>query len=128
MNNILNKIAQMERNAAELQGVELAKHEVEFAKAEDLNKLFGEAVSLANDLLGDTVGRVNALKQVLKQKEDKAIKMISNLDGALIDFEKRAKELGFDTNQSKTYVQSKKELDDLYRGVKYVSDIASALK
>ena len=31
MNNILNKIAQMERNAAEIQGVELAKHEVELA-------------------------------------------------------------------------------------------------
>jgi hypothetical protein len=125
MNNILNKIAQMERNAEE---VNLSSEKIELAKAEDLNKLFADAVSLANDLLGDTAGRVNALKQVLKQKEDKAIKLISNLDGALIDFEKRAKELGFDTSQSKTYVQSKKELDDLYRGVKYVTDIASALK
>jgi len=125
MNNILNKIAQMERNANE---VNLSSEKIELAKAEDLNKLFAEAVSTANDLLGDTAGRVNALKQVLKQKEDKAIKLISNLDGALIDFEKRAKELGFDTSQSKTYVQSKKELDDLYRGVKYVTDISSALK
>ena len=125
MNNILNKIAQMERNANE---VNLSSEKIELAKAEDLNKLFAEAVSTANDLLGDTAGRVNALNQVLKQKEDKAIKLISNLDGALIDFEKRAKELGFDTSQSKTYVQSKKELDDLYRGVKYVTDISSALK
>ncbi len=35
MNNILNKIAEMERNASELQGVELAKHEVELATIYD---------------------------------------------------------------------------------------------
>jgi len=38
MNNILNKIAQMERNAAELQEVELASHKVELASIKDLQE------------------------------------------------------------------------------------------
>lgn len=105
----------------------LSSHEIELANAQDLNKLYGQAVSLANDLLGDTVGRINALKSVLKTKENNAIKLISDLDGALIDFEKKAKELGFDKSQSKTYLDGKKELDALYKGVKYVTDISKAL-
>ena len=40
MNNILNKIAQMERNAAELQGVELASHKVELATIKELENSF----------------------------------------------------------------------------------------
>jgi len=43
MNNILNKIAQMERNAAELQSVELAKHEVELALVDDVQNLYNAA-------------------------------------------------------------------------------------
>ena len=43
MNNILNKIAQMERNAAEIQGVELAKHEVELALVDDVQNLYNAA-------------------------------------------------------------------------------------
>jgi hypothetical protein len=106
----------------------LSNHNIDLATAQDLNKLYGQAVSMANDLLGDTLGRVNALKQVLKTKENNAIKLIGDLDGALIDLEKKAKELGFDKNQSKTYVDGKKELDALYKGVKYVTDISKSLK
>jgi hypothetical protein len=43
MNNILNKIAQMERNAAEIKGVELAKHEVELALVDDVQNLYNAA-------------------------------------------------------------------------------------
>jgi hypothetical protein len=43
MNNILNKIAQMERNAAELQEVQLAKHEVELALVDDVQNLYNAA-------------------------------------------------------------------------------------
>jgi hypothetical protein len=43
MNNILNKIAQMERNASEIKGVQLAKHEVELALVDDVQNLYNAA-------------------------------------------------------------------------------------
>jgi hypothetical protein len=127
MNNILNKIAQMERNAAELQGVKLAKHEVELASATDLPKLYGNSVSMNKDIYGDTFRKVDALKAVLKKKEDDAIKMIADVDGAMIDFAKKAKELGIDPKTAPLYNDAKKELDDLYKGVKLVQTFLDGL-
>ena len=108
--------------------VELSQVEIDLATAQDIPQLYGKAVSMTNDLLGDTYAKVNALKNILKEKENSAIKFISELDGALIDFDKKAKDLGLDKSQSKIYISAKKELDDLYKGVKYVTDISKSLK
>ena len=131
MNNILNKIAQMERNAEEIQlasnQIVLASERVELASATDLPKLYGNAVSMNKDLLGDTFRRVDALKAVLNKKEDDALKMISDVDGAMIDFAKKAKELGIDPKSAPLYADAKKELDDLYKGVKLVQTFLKGL-
>jgi hypothetical protein len=106
---------------------QLASHEVELASATDLPKLYGNATSMANDLLGDTARRVDALKLVLKKKEADGIKLIADLDGAMIDFAKKAKDLGIDPKTAPLYIDSKKELDDLYKGVKLVQALLNGL-
>lgn len=107
--------------------VELGKHEVELASATDLPKLYGNAVSMNGDLLGDTSRRIDALKALLKKKESDGLKMISDIDGAMIDFAKKAKDLGIDAKTAPLYADSKKELDDLYRGVKLVQTLLKGL-
>jgi|LakMenEpi03Aug12_release.lakeMendotaPanAssembly.Ray.scaffolds.fasta_scaffold210003_2 hypothetical protein len=124
LNTILNKLGKIE----EIHETNLNKHEVELASATDLPKLYGKAVSMANDLLGDAYRRVEEVKSILRQKEDLGLKMISDLDGAMIDFAKKAKELGIDPMTAPLYKDSKKELDDLYKGVKYVTDVYKKLK
>lgn len=107
--------------------VELGKHEVELASATDLPKLYGNAVSMNKDIYGDTFRKVDALKAVLNKKEDDALKMISDVDGAMIDFAKKAKELGIDPKSAPLYADAKKELDDLYKGVKLVQTFLKGL-
>jgi len=120
LNNVLSKINKAEKT-------ELAKHEVELASATDLPKLYGNAVSMNNDIYGDTLRRVDALKAVLNKKDTDALKMISDIDKAMIDFAKKAKELGIDPKTSPLYADSKKELDDLYKGVKLVQTFLKGL-
>jgi hypothetical protein len=107
--------------------VELEKHEVELASATDLPKLYANALSMANVLLGEMGGKVATLKAILKQKETEGLKMISDLDGAMIDFAKKAKELGIDPKTAPLYADAKTELDALYKGVKYVQGIIGKL-
>jgi hypothetical protein len=54
----------------------------------------------------------STLKAILKQKETESLKMISDVDGAMIDFAKKAKELGIDPKSAPLYADAKKELDD----------------
>jgi hypothetical protein len=107
---------------------ELAKHEVELATAQDLNALYGKATSFANTLLGGVPSKIDALKKELITMEKEAIKLISDLDGSLIDYEKITKELGLQATQNKTYVAAKKELDALYKGTANITKIIQVLK
>jgi hypothetical protein len=109
------------------EATELSSHQVELASATDLPKLYGNAVSMNKDIYGDTFRRVDALKAVLKKKEDDAIKMIADVDGAMIDFAKKAKDLGIDPKTAPLYSDAKKELDDLYKGVKLVQTFLNGL-
>ena len=120
LNDILKKISQAEKT-------ELASHEVELASATDLPKLYGNAVSMNKDIYGDTFRRVDALKAILNKKDTDALKMISDIDGAMIDFAKKAKELGIDPKTAPVYADAKKELDDLYKGVKLVQTFLKGL-
>ena len=124
INNILKKI----EKANEVQEVELSNHEVELATAKDLNALYGKATSLANNLLGLVPSKISDLKNELISLEKQAVKVISDLDGSLIDFEKISKELGLQATQSKTYVAAKKELDALYKGTANITKIIQVLK
>jgi hypothetical protein len=92
MNNILNKIAQMERNAAELQGVELAKHEVELAipdkliatlkktnqlktKFDQVSLLYVKYVTEAPRLLKE----IQADLTIIEQEEARISKLVKDL-------------------------------------------------
>lgn len=130
MKNILDKINRADEIQAnlELDKTELGKHEVELATAKDLNALYGKATSLANKLLGIIPSRVNELRNELINLEKEAVKVISDLDGSLIDYDKISKELGLQATQNKTYVAAKKELDALYKGTANITKIIQVLK
>lgn len=110
------------------QSVELSEVDLELASAKDLNALYGKAVSMANNLLGGIPSKIDELKKTLVDAEKQGLKMISDLDGSLIDFEKVTKELGIDAKQNKTYNLAKKELDDLYKGVSNINKVLQVLK
>lgn len=109
------------------EAVELSAHQVELASATDLPKLYGNIVSMNKDIYGDTFRKIDALKAILNKKESDALKMISDIDGAMIDFQKKAKELGIDPKSSPLFTDSRKELDDLYKGVKLVQTFLKGL-
>ncbi len=95
---------------------------------ESADALYGKATSLANNLLGGAPSKIDALKKELITLEKEAVKLISDLDGSLIDYEKITKELGLQATQNKTYVAAKKELDALYKGTANITKIIQVLK
>lgn len=120
LKSVFNKLAKQE--------TKLASHEVELATAQELNALYGKATSLANNLLGGVPSKIDALKKDLISLEKESLKLISDLDGSLIDYEKITKELGLQATQNKTYVAAKKELDALYKGTSNITKIIQVLK
>jgi hypothetical protein len=120
---VFKKVAELD-----IQNTELSAHEVELASAKDLLALYGKAVSMANNLLGGIPSKVDELKKVLIDNEKQAVKLIGDLDGALIDYEKVLKELGIDPTKTKNYVDAKKELDALYKGTANITKILQVLK
>jgi hypothetical protein len=90
MNNILNKIAQMERNAAEIKGVELAKHEVELALVDDVQNLYNAANKSYK-------ANTDSLNRIAKQLESEFQKTADEYKKALDKYnqlEKMSKDLG----------------------------------
>ncbi len=71
MNNILNKIAQMERNAAEIAEVQLSSHKVELASTFNdavdgfkfYVKMYDESLARVKDLQSKLSGDMNMAKQ-----------------------------------------------------------------
>lgn len=120
--SVLKNLSKFESN------VELSELDIELATAKDLNALFGKAVSMANTLLGGVPSKIDELKKYLIETEKQAVKLISDLDGALIDFEKVTRELGIDAKQNKTYNSAKKELDALYKGASDITKTLQAIK
>jgi hypothetical protein len=114
-------------NRIESKKVELGMN-VELATAKDLLALYGKAVSLSNKLLGNIPPKIDLLKKELITLEKESVKLISDLDGSLIDYEKITKELGLQATQNKNYVDAKKELEDLYKGTSYITRIIQVLK
>ena len=92
MKNILNKIAQMERNASE---IKLASHNIELANASDVLKFTQEIRDIqaklgkAEDAFNVAKGNVEKQTQVLKNQVVKSESLISELT-------KKVNELGID--------------------------------
>ena len=97
MNNILNKIAQMERNAAEIKGVELAKHEVELAMIQ-LDTLKSEIVKTIKegiDYYEKTKSEFENSKTQLTRRYEYLDKKANK---TLAEYTSKAKELGLAPN------------------------------
>lgn len=111
MNNILNKIAQMERNAEE---IKLASHKVELGLVEDLAKLLTRMKAIDGALMKSTQKAVNALGDFVKVKNqlnDGYVQATMDAEDAQEDIKlavsliekiaKQAKELGLNPNDVK---------------------------
>jgi hypothetical protein len=111
MNNILNKIAQMERNAEEIQ---LASHKVELGLVEDLAKLLTRMRAIDGALMKSTQKAVNALGDFIKVKnqlKDGYVQASMDAEDAQEDIKlavsliekiaKQAKDLGLNPNDVK---------------------------
>jgi len=100
MNNILNKIAQMERNAAELQGVELAKHEVNLALFDDIKSSIDGARKMKEEIVANF------------QKANGGLRFCDNFDKSFNKALTLAKEVGLDIPQD---VMKLKDMSDALR-------------
>jgi predicted methyltransferase len=101
MNNILNKIAQMERNAAEIKGVELSKHQVHLSLMDDINENYKRIYALRDEAFN-----------LVKQAEDK-FKSIVDRAGLMESIAEKGiqmtKELGIDP---KEFIQRKNDAQE----------------
>jgi uncharacterized coiled-coil DUF342 family protein len=117
MNNILNKIAQMERNAAEIQGVELAKHEVEFSIADDSKQLINKYYGLT-DTINSKYSAISKEIRTLTDKIDEAVKLSDEMPKVINKYEQLAKEIGVN-------VDNIQELKDMKLAIKDVNQYKS---
>ena len=108
MNNILNKIAQMERNAAEIKGVELASHKVELATIKELENSF-KALTLPYADMNKAQTYVRSVQSVLRKSEADLNDKIKEA----IDVDKKAKELGLDSGILPLVDMAKAKLKDI---------------
>jgi uncharacterized HAD superfamily protein len=125
MNNILNKIAQMERNAAEIQEVQLAKHEVQLGMFDT----FKTNINVDNKNIAQLEKMVEAIK---KSASELGAKLAEADRGALTtakQYDKvveTAKELGIglkEINSSKEVQEMEKNGVRLTEILRYVQKI-----
>jgi hypothetical protein len=117
MNNILNKIAQMERNAAEIKGVELAKHEVEFSIADDSKQLINKYYGLT-DTINSKYSSISKEIRMLTDKIEEAVKLSNEMPKVINKYEQLAKEIGVN-------VDNIQELKDMKLAIKDVNQYKS---
>jgi hypothetical protein len=129
MNNILNKIAEMERNAAEIQEVQLASHKVELASIKDLQeatKILQGSESSADKVANafeQKVAEANKAYTALMNERNAIYKWVNNEAPArLADFEKAAKQLGLEINNVPEVVALRKEIQNGKELVKALDD------
>jgi septal ring factor EnvC (AmiA/AmiB activator) len=125
MNNILNKIAQMERNAAELKSVELAKHEINLGMFDTLKT----NINVDNKNIAELEKMVESIK---KSANELGSKLAAADRGALTtakQYDKiveTAKELGIglqEINSSKEVQEMEKNGVRLTEVLRYVQKI-----
>jgi hypothetical protein len=98
MNNILNKIAQMERNAAELQGVELAKHEVELSSLDMVNALAADGLAMYKKGV-EYAKEMEAFTKKSRVLNADANALADAIEQELKEFEAQVKPLGLDATK-----------------------------
>jgi uncharacterized HAD superfamily protein len=125
MKNILNKIAQMERNAAELQSVELAKHEINLGMFDTLKT----NINVDNKNIAELEKMVESIKKSANElgsklsAADKGALTTANQYDKIVEL---AKELGIglqEINSSKEVQEMEKNGVRLTEILRYVQKI-----
>jgi len=120
MNNILNKIAQMERNAEEIQ---LASHKVELSVKDDAKELVSKYYGLT-DTINSKYTAIQKEIRVLTDKIDEAAKLSSDMPKVISKYEDIAKEIGADVNN----IQELKDMKLAIKDIAQYKTLASKLK
>lgn len=120
MNNILNKIAQMERNAEEIQ---LASHKVELSVKDDAKELVSKYYGLT-DTINSKYTAIQKEIRVLTDKIDEAAKLSSDMPKVISKYEEIAKEIGADVNN----IQELKDMKLAIKDIAQYKTLASKLK
>ena len=120
MNNILNKIAQMERNAEEIQ---LASHKVELALVDDAKELITKYFRLTDNINSDFTGVSKEIRGII-EKIGEAEKLANDMPKVIAKYEGLAKELGIDVN----YIQELKDMKLAVKDVAQYKELATKLK
>jgi len=120
MNNILNKIAQMERNAEEIQ---LASHKVELSVKDDAKELVTKYFRLTDNINSDFTGVSKEIRGII-EKIGQAEKLANDMPKVIAKYEGLAKELGIDVN----YIQELKDMKLAVKDVAQYKELATKLK
>ena len=120
MNNILNKIAQMERNAEE---IKLASHKVELALADDAKELVAKYFRLTDNINSDFTGVSKEIRGII-EKIGEAEKLANDMPKVIAKYEDFAKAFGVDLN----YLQELKDMKSAVKDVAQYKRLASKLK
>lgn len=102
MNKILNKIAQMERNAEEIKGVELAKHEVELANVKDISKALFDIRDI-QEKLNKSEGSLKALQNTVDGQKEQLKTQVTKAESVITELTKQVSAIGLDINDVENY-------------------------
>lgn len=120
MNNILNKIAQMERNAEE---VKLASHKVELSVKDDAKELVSKYYGLT-DTINSKFSGISKEVRALIDQIGAVEKLANDMPKVIVKYEDLAKELGIDVNN----IQELKDMKLAVKDVAQYKTLASKLK
>lgn len=120
MNNILNKIAQMERNAEE---IKLESHKVELSVKDDAKELVSKYYGLT-DTINSKFSGISKEVRALIDQIGAVEKLANDMPKVIAKYENLAKELGIDVNN----IQELKDMKLAVKDVAQYKTLASKLK
>lgn len=119
----MSKIAQIEQPKTEL-----AKHEIELALIDDLNKGIAEAKKQEANYYSDFKLELNKIIDTARKIEIKYNVLASNINEPLFQSEKQAKELGLDIKSSPVYKQANDALKAIETRKEVIDSIINNIK
>lgn len=109
LNTILNKLGKIE----EIHETNLAKHEIELALVDTLNKALAEGQKNESSYYSDFKLEINKLIDTARKIEIKYNVLASNINEPIFQMEKQAKELGLDIKSTEYYKKSQSILKSI---------------
>ena len=124
MENILKKIAEFDK----VNETKLAKHEVELAYIDNLNKALAEGQKNESSYYSDFKTTLNGVIQKAREIEVKYNVLASNINEPIFQMEKQAKELGLDIRSTDYYKKSQSILKSIDIRKQVIDDIINNIQ